>query len=117
MNFETVLQWCLEHWKDLLSILVAVLCLLISIIRKRPRYALNIMDVVKEDLLEVLPGLINVVECPGDGANKLKKVVQMALAYCSRCLNRALEDDEISYLTKFITESVEKILSTPMKGE
>ena len=117
MNFEVIFKWCLEHWRDLLSILVAVVCLLISIIRKRPKYALNILDVVKEDLLEVLPGLINVVECPGDGANKLKKVVQMALSYCSWCLNRTLKDDEISYLTKFITESVEKILSTPTKGE
>ena len=78
----------------------------------------NILDSVKEDLVEWLPIAINIAEVNGTtGSNKKSDVILKALSFVSNKLGRKLTGDEQVYFASFVGKQIEMILSTPQKKE
>lgn len=78
----------------------------------------NILDSVKEDLVEWLPIAINIAEVNGTtGTNKKSDVILKSLSFVSNKLGRKLTDDEQVYFSSFVGKQLEMILSTPQKKE
>ena len=114
MNFDLVLDFILDNWYYLLSILILLLSFLISIVRKRANS--NLVDSVKSSLLELLPSFISLAEISEvPGEDKKNFVINLALDRISSLLGCKLSDAEKSYWVSFITSSLESILSTPQK--
>lgn len=114
MNFDLVLDFIVDNWYYLLSILILLLSFIISIIRKRANS--NLIDSVKSSLLELLPSFISlaeVSEVPGE--DKKNFVINLALDRISSLLGCKLSDADKSYWVSFISSSLESILSTPQK--
>ena len=114
MNFDLVLDFILDNWYYLLSILILLLSFLISIVRKRANS--NLVDSVKSSLLELLPSFISLAEISEvPGEDKKNFVINLALDRISSLLGCKLSDADISYWVSFISSSLESILSTPQK--
>lgn len=114
MNFDFVLDFIVDNWYYLLSILILLLSFIISIVRKRANS--NLVDSVKSSLLELLPSFISlaeVSEVPGE--DKKNFVINLALDRISSLLGCKLSDTDRAYWVSFITSSLESILSTPQK--
>lgn len=114
MDFNLILDFIVDNWYYLLSILILFLSFIISIVRKRANS--NLVDSVKSSLLELLPSFISlaeVSEVPGE--DKKNFVINLALDRISSLLGYKLSDADISYWVSFITSSLESILSTPQK--
>lgn len=114
MNFDLVLDFILDNWYYLLSILILLLSFIISLVRKRANS--NLVDSVKSSLLELLPSFISlaeVSEVPGE--DKKNFVINLALDRISSLLGCKLSDADRSYWVSFISSSLESILSTPQK--
>lgn len=114
MDFYLILDFIVDNWYYLLSILILLLSFIISIVRKRANS--NLVDSVKSSLLELLPSFISlaeVSEVPGE--DKKNFVINLALDRISSLLGCKLSDAEKSYWVSFISSSLESILSTPQK--
>lgn len=114
MNFDLVLDFIIDNWYYLLSILILLLSFIISLVRKRANS--NLVDSVKSSLLELLPSFISlaeVSEVPGE--DKKNFVINLALDRISSLLGCKLSDADKSYWVSFISSSLESILSTPQK--
>ncbi len=114
MDFNLILDFIVDNWYYLLSILILLLSFIISIVRKRSNS--NLIDSVKSSLLELLPSFISlaeVSEVPGE--DKKNFVINLALDRISSLLGCKLSDADKSYWVSFITSSLESILSTPQK--
>ena len=114
MDFNLILDFILDNWYYILSILILLLSFIISIVRKRANS--NLVDSVKSSLLELLPSFISlaeVSEVPGE--DKKNFVINLALDRISSLLGCKLSDVDKSYWVSFITSSLESILSTPQK--
>lgn len=114
MNFDFVLDFIVDNWYYLLSILILLLSFIISLVRKRANS--NLVDSVKSSLLELLPSFISlaeVSEVPGE--DKKNFVINLALDRISSLLGCKLSDADKSYWVSFISSSLESILSTPQK--
>ena len=78
----------------------------------------NILDSVKEAVVEWLPIAINLAEVSGtSGDNKRSAVIRTALGFVAKKLGRQLTEDESVYFTSFVGNQLEMILSTPQKKE
>lgn len=114
MDFNLILDFIVDNWYYLLSILILLLSFIISIVRKRANS--NLVDSVKSSLLELLPSFISlaeVSEVPGE--DKKNFVINLALDRISSLLGCKLSDTERAYWVSFISSSLESILSTPQK--
>ena len=114
MNFDLLLDFIVDNWYYLLSILILLLSFIISIVRKRANS--NLVDSVKSSLLELLPSFISlaeVSEVPGE--DKKNFVINLALDRISSLLGCKLSDTDRAYWVSFISSSLESILSTPQK--
>lgn len=114
MNFDFVLDFIVDNWYYLLSILILLLSFIVSLVRKRANS--NLIDSVKSSLLELLPSFISlaeVSEVPGE--DKKNFVINLALDRISSLLGCKLSDADKSYWVSFISSSLESILSTPQK--
>ncbi len=114
MDFNLILDFILDNWYYLLSILILLLSFIISIVRKRANS--NLVDSVKSSLLELLPSFISlaeVSEVPGE--DKKNFVINLALDRISSLMGCNLSDTDRAYWVSFITSSLESILSTPQK--
>ena len=114
MDFNLILDFLVDNWYYLLSILILLLSFIISIVRKRANS--NLIDSVKSSLLELLPSFISlaeVSEVPGE--DKKNFVINLALDRISSLLGCKLSDADKSYWVSFISSSLESILSTPQK--
>lgn len=114
MDFNLILDFILDNWYYLLSILILLLSFIISIVRKRANS--NLVDSVKSSLLELLPGFISLAEISEvPGADKKNFVIDLALDRISSLLGCKLSDADRAYWISFISSSLESILSTPQK--
>ena len=114
MDFNLILDFIVDNWYYLLSILILLLSFIISIVRKRANS--NLVDSVKSSLLELLPSFISlaeVSEVPGEDKKNL--VINLALDRISSLLGCKLSDTDRAYWVSFISSSLESILSTPQK--
>lgn len=114
MDFNLILDFILDNWYYLLSILILLLSFIVSIVRKRANS--NLVDSVKSSLLELLPSFISLAEVSEvPGADKKTFVINLALDRISSLLGCKLSDADKSYWVSFISSSLESILSTPQK--
>ncbi len=114
MDFNLILDFIVDNWYYLLSILILLLSFIISIVRKRANS--NLVDSVKSSLLELLPSFISLAEVSDvPGEDKKNFVINLALDRISSLLGCKLSDADKSYWVSFITSSLESILSTPQK--
>lgn len=109
MNFNDIVAWCYRHWREIFYLLSLIITVVIYLCKKRPSY--NLLDAIKEDILEVLPSLINSVEIDGNGQRKLNAVVNMVKDY----VQKKYKIDFPEKLLAFVVSSIEGILSTPQK--
>ncbi len=114
MDFNLILDFIVDNWYYLLSILILLLSFIISIVRKRANS--NLVDSVKSSLLELLPSFISLAEVSEvPGADKKTFVINLALDRISSLMGCKLSDADRAYWVSFITSSLESILSTPQK--
>lgn len=111
-----ILDFLLQHWKEILwavLMLVSFTISLILAIRKRGKE--NILTSVKEALLEQIPTWAILSEGFSSGQAKKENVLTLGLALVQKMLGRNLSADENAFWVSFLTEQLEKILSTPQK--
>lgn len=114
MDFDLILDFIVDNWYYLLSILILLLSFIISLVRKRANS--NLVDSVKSSLLELLPSFISLAEVSDvPGEDKKNFVINLALDRISSLLGCKLSDADKSYWVSFISSSLESILSTPQK--
>lgn len=104
-----------SYWREILEVVLLLVSVIILIVRKP--VSSSVKDSIESNLLKSLPQFIDFVECPGNGSTKLNRVIGLGLKFVISKIGRSLTDDEIDYWTKFITDSVEAILSSPQKKE
>lgn len=111
-----ILEFLPQHWKEILwavLMLVSFTISLILAIRKRGKE--NILTSVKEALLEQIPTWAILSEGFSSGQAKKENVLTLGLALVQKMLGRNLSADENAFWVSFLTEQLEKILSTPQK--
>lgn len=108
--FETILNFVLTYWRQIFDICCVVVSVIILIIKKRP--VINVLDEIKKDILTFLPDVINSVEAPGNGEEKLAAVIEIVHGYLIKKYGSLVNWNS---LDDFIIDSVESILSTPTK--
>lgn len=114
MDFNLILDFIIDNWYYLLSILILLLSFIISLVRKRANS--NLVDSVKSSLLELLPSFISLAEVSEvPGADKKTFVINLALDRISSLLGCKLSDADKSYWVSYISSCLESILSTPQK--
>lgn len=106
---EKLIEFLSFYWREIFDLAVLFISVVLCLIRKRP--VVNEMDTIKNDILGVLPVLINSVEKPGEGAQKKSTVMNLVAAYVKKKYKIDLDGSLISYIDNVI----ENILSTPKK--
>lgn len=106
---ETVIQFICDYWREIASCCALIITVLLYVFRKRPSF--NGVDKIKEDVLEILPVLINQVEENGNGQRKKYAVVELVKLY----VKKHYKIDIPVYLLDWLENSIESILSTPQK--
>lgn len=99
------------NWRLILEACLVIASFIILLCRKKP---IKVLDTLKEVIVRVLPGLINLAESQDGlkGADKLKFVLdQLTLAL----KDLGYGDDTICQYLPFASDQVEIILSTPQK--
>lgn len=109
---KEIIDFIVKYWREIASLVVLLISVLIQLVKKKP--VLNKLDEIKEDVLEILPILINKVEEPGNGQRKKNAVLQLVKQYMKKrwCLKDCPE-----WLELWVDDSIENILSTPTKKE
>lgn len=106
---EKVIEFLTLYWREILDLAVLIISVVLCLIRKRK--VINEIDTIKQDVLGVLPVLMNSVEKPGDGAQKKSTVMSLVAAYVKKKYKIELDGSLVSY----IDNAIENILSTPTK--
>lgn len=105
-----------QNWEKVIIVAVAVLSFIASlIITIKKKGSNNIIDSIKEAVLENLPFWCVLSEGLNGGESKRDNVLSLGIALVSKMLGRNLTADENDYFVAFISEHLEKILATPQK--
>lgn len=108
---ENITQWIVNYIPQIISIVLAVICLIVSVVSNPKGIAKQLLA-----LSEKLPAFINEAEAAGfvDGSKKLEYVYKLAIAFLSTQTGRSIEKIT-KYYGELITSYIENILSTPQK--
>ena len=109
MNYEIILEFLTQHYREIIDISVLIISVVICLIRKRPSF--NQIDTIKKDALDTLPLFISSVEIPGNGEKKKQAVIDLLSAYLRKKYHFDITDEMINYFGS----AIESILSTPQK--
>jgi len=109
------LSWLKENYELIIALITLVASCLVAALRKKPSQ--DLLGTIKADILEFLPFVIEAVEYPGDGSIKKQKVISACLIRINKMLGRSLSEEEVSYWSKFLSSSIEAVLTTPQKKE
>lgn len=102
-------EFIIKYWHELLGLALLLIVTLLTLFKPK----VKVFDSIKMEILKILPGLINVVEHPGDGSTKLVQVIGAVNAY----LSKLYPDFKVGSYDEFIILAIESILSTPQKKE
>lgn len=100
-----------NHYELIGSILLILISIILTLVKKKP--VINKIDEVKAYILEVLPGIIKEVECPGHGIDKKLLVLNSVKLLIATKFNFY----DFESIKLFVSEAIENILSTPTKKE
>lgn len=110
-----MLEFFKQNWYSLVVVALAIGTFLIAIVKALKNKSSNILDTVKEALLESIPTWAIISEELSTGEDKKSNVIALGIALASKLLGRKLSADENSFFISFITEHLEKILAAPQK--
>lgn len=109
-------DFLIQNWYYILVAALAIVSFIASlIISIKKKGSSNIIDSVKESILENLPFWCVLSEGLQGGETKKENVLSLGIALASKLLGRKLTADENDFFVAFISEHLEKILSTPQK--
>lgn len=109
MNWQIILNFIVQYWKEILTVLGVIITIVLYLVKRRPK--VNLLDTIKEDVLELLPVLINKVECDGNGQRKKNAVIDFVNKY----LQKKYQVQISPYLSEWLSDAIESILATPQK--
>ena len=109
-------EFLLKNWYYIILAVLAIAGFITSLVLslKRNKGA-NIWDSVKAALMENIPFWAIISEGLGSGEAKKDNVLTLGIALVNKLLGRKLTADENDYFVAFISEQLEKVLSTPQK--
>lgn len=107
-------EFFINNWQLIASAVLFITATVIGIIQKTKK-GYNLSDVLVGLITEELPNWISMAEGTGTGEQKKVKVLNYALSFASKKLGRQLSEQEVSLITTYTTEQIEKILNTPQK--
>ena len=109
------MSWLKDNYELIIALVTLIVSVVVAALRKKPSQDLT--GTIKADILEFLPFFIEAVECPGNGDIKKQQVITASLVRISKILGRGLSKEEASYWSKFLSSSIEAILTAPQKKE
>lgn len=110
-------DFLMKNWYFLIAALIMILSFTVSLIfaLKRNKGKINLLDSVKEALLENIPFWAVISENLVSGEDKKNNVISMGIALVSKMTGKKLSEEETSYFVSFISEHLEKVLAAPQK--
>lgn len=100
-----------NHYELIGSIILVLISFILTLVKKKPSF--NLMDSIKNYILEMLPIWIISVECTGKGS--LKK--DLVLNLIKEAIAKKFSFYNFSSIEEWCSNQVENILSTPSKKE
>ena len=111
MNWKLIYEFIITYWREILTVFATIITVVLYLVKRRPK--INLLDTIKEDVLELLPVLINKVECNGNGQRKKNAVIELVNKY----LQKKYQVQISPYLAGWLSDAIESILTTPTKKE
>ena len=106
-----LLHFVKNHYELIISILLVLLSFILTLVKKKP--SINLIDTIKEFILELLPTLIKTVEKPGQGSTKRNLVLKLIQEAVAKKFNFY----DFASIEQWCSDQLEHILSTPSKKE
>lgn len=103
------MDFIITNWKILLIAVLIVIDIILTIVFKKTKTTDNVLTFI----MSIIPGLINKVEVPGNGENKLLAVITFCLSMLKDKFG--MTDEQAQAYVPVIRNFIEKILSTPQK--
>lgn len=108
-------EFLIKNWYYIVLAVLAACSFIFSVYMAKKKGNSNLLDSVKEALLENMPYWIVISESMASGEDKRNNVISLGIALASKMLGKKLNADEIGYFEAFIKEQLEKVLATPQK--
>lgn len=108
-------EFLLKNWYFIILAMLAIISFIFSVVVAMKKKGTNILDSVKEAILENIPFWTVISEGMASGVDKKNNVISLGMALASKMLGRNLTADENSFFVAFISEQLEKVLATPQK--
>lgn len=103
------MDFIIANWKILLIAVLIVIDIILTIVFKKTKMTDNVLTFI----MSIIPGLINKVEEPGNGEDKLLAVITFCLSMLKDKFG--MTDEQAQAYVPVIRNFIEKILSTPQK--
>lgn len=113
---EEILAFIESYGSYILTGLCLVLQVVYFFVKKRPQTIDDFFACV-EKAFDNVPVWCSLVEVPGKGLEKKESVINLALNFMKRYLHRTLSDSEVKYVSKYVSDYIELVLSAPKKGD
>lgn len=110
-----MVEFLQAYWFYLYAFIVVLFDILILVIKRRPKTLDDFTLILNESFSSYLPALISKFEEPGKGEIKKIHVIDCMRSIIAHRLGRKLSPKEEKIFEKFVSESIESILSTPQK--
>ena len=104
-----MIQFLLDNWQSLLSVILVILSFVLALIRKKP--SINELDNILVEVLEKLPEWINSAETLKGAEVKKALVLESVKKYVKEKFSLNLSSSVLASIDSMI----ESILSTPQK--
>lgn len=100
-----------NHYELIISFFLVLFSFILTLVKKKP--SINLIDSIKAYIVEILPILINKVECPGNGSTKKNLVLKLI----QEAIVKKFNFYDFASIEQWCSEQLENILSTPSKKE
>lgn len=98
-----------NHYELIGSIILVLMSFILTLVKKKPSF--NLIDAIKEYILEMLPLWIISVEVPGQGIEKKELVLKLIQSTIAKRFNFY----DFASIKEWCSDQLEIILSTPSK--
>lgn len=109
---DNIINFITSYHQIIIGVLLIVLSIVSMLVKRKPKTLDDFISFVQE-ALNAVPDWMIKVERPGDGAQKLMEVQNLAYRYVKFRLGRKLTDQEIAYLEREVEKQVGSVMSAP----
>lgn len=102
------------YWRELLVGVCFVLEIIFIFIKRKPK-SVDEFKAACDEVVGLIPTLVNSVERPGHGEEKKILVISRAISLFERLIGRKLSDAEKLAAEKRFSDTIELVLTTPVK--